>query len=221
MKFATRLSLLIVCAYVTFHCASGFACGSTRVVRSCANLSHTIHVKVYPIQESSNCSSHWNRFLLHSSVDDDSYNDVNNVAPLSDDVIMIVDCSSILEKDKAIDALRLYLHRFPFAVVLPVQPMSYLPSETGVMVTFLRKKTQEKGSIDGGMIFDVVGDDDDSTFESSERCRFQLIGKRNTDGQSVSKMFSEKLVVQTMLKRLDGDQDYLGLRVESIFHRWL
>ena len=147
----------------------------------------------------------------------------SNFSLLSDDVIMIIGLSSIKSIDDAMESMRSYIRKYPFSVVLPVQPLNYLPSETGVDVTFLRKKTQGKGSKDGGMAFDVIPSEinDESSNDSTERCRFQLIGKRVTEGQSISKVFSEKTVVNSIVKSLDGDQDDVGVRVESIFHRWL
>ena len=60
------------------------------------------------------------------------------------------------DPDSALDAVRKYVRSFPFAAVLPVQPLTYLPSEDakGVKVTFLRKKTKEKGSEDGDAPFE-------------------------------------------------------------------
>lgn len=55
------------------------------------------------------------------------------------------------DPDAAIEAVRAFVRSFPFAAVLPVQPLQYLPNDDGrgVKVTFLRKKTKEKGSQDG------------------------------------------------------------------------
>ena len=145
---------------------------------------------------------------------------------LPEEILLKIDFSSILDTESALEKLRAYLRRFPFSAVLPVQPLTYLPSDNGVTVTFLRKKTAEKGSEDGGLILDAVVDDDaplSTTAEDDDakRSRFKLIVTRNSGGQTVSKVFSEGLVVQALVKRLGGDQDEIGLRVESVFHRWL
>mmetsp|Transcript_10736 Transcript_10736/g.14004 ORF Transcript_10736/g.14004 Transcript_10736/m.14004 type:complete len:210 (+) Transcript_10736:161-790(+) len=154
------------------------------------------------------------------SEDDDA---LSGEALLADDVILKVDCSSISPLDEAVESTKKYLRSFPFAAVLPVQPLNYLPSDGGVKVTFLRKKTQEKGSVDGGLCFDVLEGDKPSLENETDdsRSRFQIVGKRITDGQTVSKIFSEKLVVQSIIKSLSGEQDELKVRVESVFHRWL
>eukprot|EP00957_Ditylum_brightwellii_P174040 13250996-Ditylum_brightwellii.AAC.1 len=57
----------------------------------------------------------------------------------------------ISQQDVALDTIRSYVCSFPFAAVLPVQPLTYLPTDDrrGLDVTFLRKKTKEKGSVDG------------------------------------------------------------------------
>mmetsp|Transcript_7190 Transcript_7190/g.10740 ORF Transcript_7190/g.10740 Transcript_7190/m.10740 type:complete len:230 (-) Transcript_7190:43-732(-) len=145
---------------------------------------------------------------------------------LPEEILLKVDFSSILDTESALEKLRTYLRKFPFSAVLPVQPLTYLPSDNGVKVTFLRKKTAEKGSEDGGLILDALADNDlpVSTVaedDDAKRSRFKLIVTRNSDGQTVSKFFSEKQVVQALVKSLGGDQDEIGLRVESVFHRWL
>ena len=58
----------------------------------------------------------------------------------------------------ALSAVQQYCQTFPFAAVLPVQPLTYIPVQLpdgnpAVKVSFLRKKTAEKGSIDGGILF--------------------------------------------------------------------
>ena len=113
-----------------------------------------------------------------------------------------------------------YTQSFPFSAILPVQPLQYLPThEGGVDVLFLRKKTQEKGSVDGGMRF-FVGFAPDGGIEVQV--------KRNSMGQSVSKMFTEKVVVQAYCEGIAGrDEIRTGkaptecVSVLSVFHKWL
>jgi hypothetical protein len=121
--------------------------------------------------------------------------------------------------DEALERVSKYTCAFPFAAVLPVQPLTYLPTtDGGVEVTFLRKKTQEKGSIDGGIRF----------FIGKERDGIEIVAKRNSDGQTVSKMFSEKQVVQAYVKGISGEEvektgeppiDVISL--DSVFHKWM
>lgn len=123
----------------------------------------------------------------------------------------------------ALAAVQLYTQSFPFAVILPVQPMQYLPTlHGGVDVLFLRKKTQQKGSVDGGMKFFISAakDDDENAID--------VVVKRNSQGQVVSKMFSEKLIIQSYMKAFAGDEDERipaaptdVVSVESVFHKWL
>lgn len=138
------------------------------------------------------------------------------------------------DPDAAREALREACRGFPFAAVLPVQPLTYLPSPTGVKVTFLRKKTEEKGSQDGGIDFsveftDVAAPDDDdeigvNTFGSGRR--IQLLSSRISEGQTVSKMFSEKMVITEFAKRIGVATESPGaldnmVSVDSIFHKWM
>ena len=139
-----------------------------------------------------------------------------------------------IDPEAALEALREACRGFPFAAVLPVQPLTYLPSPTGVKVTFLRKKTEEKGSQDGGIDFsveftDVAAPDDDDeiglkTLGSGRR--IQLLSSRISEGQTVSKMFSEKIVTTEFVKRIGAateNPDALGnmVSVDSFFHKWM
>jgi hypothetical protein len=116
------------------------------------------------------------------------------------------------------ESISKYIQSFPFSAILPVQPLQYMPaSDGGVEVNFLRKKTEEKGSLDGGMRF----------FLKEERDGYDIVCKRNSFGQTISKMFSEKLVIIAFIKSLTGqDTEKAGpppesVSVESIFHKWL
>ena len=124
-----------------------------------------------------------------------------------------------VQVETAIERVSKYAQSFPFAAVLPVQPLHYLPTpDGGVEVRFLRKKTKEKGSLDGGMRF----------FVSEGRGGIDVTVKRNSEGQTVSKMFSEKLVVQAFIKGIGGETPEKTspaptdvVSMESVFHKWL
>ena len=121
--------------------------------------------------------------------------------------------------DDALGMVSKYTTSFPFAAVLPVQPLNYLPTpDGGVDVKFLRKKTKEKGSLDGGIRF----------FIGKERDGIEILAKRNSDGQTVPKIFSERLVVQAYAKGISGDEvEKTGMppiefvALDSIFHKWM
>ena len=138
-----------------------------------------------------------------------------------------------IDPDAAIDALKDYGRGFPFAAVLPVQPLTYLPSPKGVKVTFLRKKTEEKGSQDGGMDFSIEftdtaapDDDDEIGVGTLAGRRIRLLATRISEGQTVSKMFSEKMVITEFVKSINSATESpsaLGnmVSVESYFHKWM
>jgi len=114
-----------------------------------------------------------------------------------------------------------YIRSFPFAAVLPVQPLTYLPAKDGVDVQFLRKKTPDKPSIDGGIRIRVERDDrndhnndnhddhdhDDSSDASTTpkaTTTWTITATRNSEGQSIVKTFAEKRVVSEFLDGLTG-----------------
>ena len=88
-----------------------------------------------------------------------------------------------------------YVASFPFSAVLPVQPLTYTPRDDGrgVDVTFLRKKTQEKGSVDGGMTF---------LLSSNGEGGIDILARRNSEGQVISKVFSEGMVIKAFVSGL-------------------
>ena len=142
-----------------------------------------------------------------------------------DEVLLRVNFShEATSDDDALDAVRQYTKSFPFAAVLPVQPLTYLPvklpdGELALKVTFLRKKTEEKDSKDGGMLFQCELEDGNSK-------RINLIANRITKGQTVTKIFSEKQIVTAFIKGLNETRgkEILGsanVRVESVFHEWI
>lgn len=107
------------------------------------------------------------------------------------------------------EKIREFLRSFPFAAVLPVQPLQYIPSENGVNVTFLRKKTKEKGSVDGGLFIDAL--------PIVEEDRMIIVtARRNPEGQIVGKIFSEKIALNALVTRLEADQAELGVEIITI-----
>jgi hypothetical protein len=137
--------------------------------------------------------------------------------------------------DDAYAKVSKYTQSFPFAAVLPVQPLQYLPAmeDGGVKLLFLRKKTTEKSGIDGGMRFFLTrggGDDDDTnTNGNNNDDDIYIVCKRNSRGQTVPKMFSEKLVIQTFIKWIAGESPGMTtipapmdvVAIESVFHLWM
>jgi len=129
------------------------------------------------------------------------------------ELLMCINFQSIVIQDYN-QKLQSFVQSFPYAAVLPVQPMHYVPSENGVTITFLRKKTKEKGSQDGGIQIDIVSIHDDN--------HLQLTMKRISEGQTVSKIFSEKLIVIQLLDRLKSwVDDQSGLEITSVYHKWM
>ena len=142
-----------------------------------------------------------------------------------------------------------YIRSFPFAAVLPVQPLTYLPTPGGVDVTFLRKKTATKPTNDGGIRFvlDPVlssSEQDATNVGGTPATSWILTARRNSEGQSVQKLFSEKLIVQELLDGLTGashkfapaakptsaanDEATTGplqprdvVQVTSVYHKWM
>ena len=134
------------------------------------------------------------------------------------------------EEKNALDAVRQYTKSFPFAAVLPVQPLTYLPvqmpdGEMALKVTFLRKKTEEKDSKDGGMLFQCRIASNDITNEDDE-LKINLVAKRVSKGQTVSKIFSEKQIILAFVEGLHEERgktilDNANVQVGSVFHQWL
>mmetsp|Transcript_103629 Transcript_103629/g.211474 ORF Transcript_103629/g.211474 Transcript_103629/m.211474 type:complete len:262 (-) Transcript_103629:381-1166(-) len=96
--------------------------------------------------------------------------------------------------EDSLSSISRYVRSFPFAAVLPVQPLQALPTDDGGLeLRFLRKKTATKSGMDGGVRFFVrLLDDEDEAIE--------VLLKRNSEGQSIPKIFAEKLIVQSFAK---------------------
>ena len=128
--------------------------------------------------------------------------------------------------DQAMAKVSQFCQSFPFAAVLPVQPLQYLPvyEDGGVEVKFLRKKTNLKSGVDGGVRFfiqesqpendnddDDDDDDDDeneitvaATLSSSSTTLIEVTAKRNSKGQTIAKLMAEKLIVTNFVAAMTG-----------------
>lgn len=143
--------------------------------------------------------------------------------------------------DEAYHRVSAYTQSFPYAAVLPVQPLQYLPTEDGgVELRFLRKKTHIKPGVDGGIRFFVerrqeggAGEtllkSEDSENENEEEEKdddyldvvdadvegIEVTAKRNSQGQSLSKIFAEKLVVTSFVQGMLAGAKSLAVGVEA------
>lgn len=120
--------------------------------------------------------------------------------------------------EETLDILRDVLRSFPFAAVLPVQPLQYVPHPEGVTITFLRKKTAEKGSVDGGIWITAkaIHDNDDHHMNDMNDGRIMIQAHRNAEGQTVGKYFSETLIQKALFPKLESLQTELGMELRSI-----
>lgn len=135
-----------------------------------------------------------------------------------------------------------YTQSFPFAALLPVQPLQYLPTQDGgVEIKFLRKKTQTKSGTDGGVRFFVSNGKDNNNSKT-----INITVKRCSKGQTISKMFTEKLLIQGFLNGIKSGTENNGdgmnndssavdkfpktriesptkrlADIESIYHKWM
>jgi hypothetical protein len=185
-----------------------------------------------------------------------------------EETLLAMNLSPLPEKtvEQCLQRISDYTQSFPFAVILPVQPLQYLPTaDGGVELKFLRKKTDTKSGIDGGIRFfvrkkereptvDALADEEDEELDlddepSHPAVLIEIIAKRNSKGQSISKIFAEKLVIQAFVKGMTlGARDVEGPRsvgttttsssavgpktrfesptkdmviLESLFHKWM
>jgi hypothetical protein len=153
---------------------------------------------------------------------------VMNLSPLPD-----VSCEDSMSR------ISQYIRSFPFAAVLPVQPLQALPTDDGgIELRFLRKKTHIKSGVDGGVRFFVTVRDD-----GTHDC-IEVLVKRNSEGQSIPKIFAEKLIVQSFAKGMaigsdcgnDDGKEPSSIKVpttriesptkdmakiQSVFHKWM
>jgi hypothetical protein len=134
-----------------------------------------------------------------------------------------------IEAEDAVQQVQAYSQSFPFAAVLPVQPLSYLPTKTGgVEIKFLRKKTDEKSGTEGGLCFfierggmvdadaadsETAPDESsaDDSLDNDDKSRvIVLTVKRNSAGQTIRKIIAERLVITSYVASLtasDSDSD--------------
>ncbi|MGK3743210.1 MAG: hypothetical protein ACI90V_010066 [Bacillariaceae sp.] len=177
---------------------------------------------------------------------------VMNLRPKQHDGISDEECLSQISQ---------YIQSFPFVALLPVQPLQYIPTKDGgVEIKFLRKKTVTKSGIEGGVRFFVRSinlqqqqqrDNDDDTTANNNNNKdddnndniIEVIAKRNSEGQTISKMFTEKLLIQGFVSGMteyeDGENKNNSgpadkviktriesptksiANIESIFHKWM
>lgn len=151
-------------------------------------------------------------------------------ANMSDDDTAYYDTQDVLlclqlcpTQDNALERVQSFVRSFPFAAVLPVQPLTYLPTaDGGVEIKFLRKPTDAKSGVDGGIRIFV---------KESEVNKILVTAKRNDRGQTCQKIFSEKAIVTKLVAALTGQDTGLGLdrsarpldivQVDSLFHIWM
>lgn len=193
---------------------------------------------ITPFQHSRSLLPTWTR--LSSSSDDAGSFEFDATTKPDAETLLRINFSFNDDADDdgrlALSAVQQYCQTFPFAAVLPVQPLTYIPvklpdGNPGVKVSFLRKKTAEKGSIDGGILFAscLVSEEDcdDEGLDNYKR-KIQLKVIRIKEGQTVSKMFSEKQILLAFVKGLNDARGIEILtnggrhvEIESVFHRWL
>ena len=111
-----------------------------------------------------------------------------------------------------------------------MSPVNMPDGNPAVKVTFLRKKTAEKGSMDGGILFAscLVSEEDyeDGALDNYKK-NIQLTAWRITEGQTISKVFSEKQIILAFVKGLaEGRGEELlknegNAEVDSVFHLWM
>jgi len=138
--------------------------------------------------------------------------------------------NKIQQQDSLILWAQTFLRTFPFAAILPVQPLTYKlrddDEHKGLCLVFLRKKTEEKGVVDGGIDFFIQDSsflnkyNDDELIEENDSLnhKIDIIAKRNPEGQTVNKIFSEMLIIKAFVKSLVDDP---AISVDSIFHKWM
>ena len=211
------------------------------------------------------------RRLGANNDDDDDDDDNNNNRSnhyANEETLLCLDLAVVpgVTYDAAWAHVSKFCQSFPFAAVLPVQPLHYLPvyEDGGVQVKFLRKKTGLKSAVDGGVRFFLHGsttktsryppqqqqqlpkqedDDDDDDDDEEEKdteattvpttraSRIKITVKRNSRGQTFTKLMAEKLIVTNFVAAITGEpetrkrlgsppvEDYV--RVRSIYHKWM
>jgi hypothetical protein len=142
--------------------------------------------------------------------------------------------------DDALASISKFCQTFPFAAVLPVQPLFYIPvaEDGGVEIKFMRKKTPERGSNDGGIRFFLRTVTDDSDPENTlPSPSIELTAKRNSNGQVITKIMAEKLVIVNFVRSFAGDDQNTTanvlqkfnktsptanfVHIQSMYHKWM
>ena len=219
--------IVILFAFLSIPSSTSFTCSISAPYRS--EFARSDAKALSPQQ---NCNEYRN-LLRSSASDDDTKSVYETFVDETDETLLRINFSFEDASDEnALDAVRQYTKSFPFAAVLPVQPLTYLPvhmpgpgGELALKVTFLRKKTEEKDSRDGGMIFQCRIAQKDITNED-DGVKINLVAKRVSKGQTVSKIFSEKQIIMAFVNGLDEERgkmilDNANVQVESVFHQWL
>jgi hypothetical protein len=152
--------------------------------------------------------SHNRVFALHESDDKNVVVDYD-----AEETLLKINLIPLVDTDLSFQKIQKYSRTFPFAAVLPVQPLQYLPTDDGgVQVLFLRKKTNLKSSVDGGIRFFIA--------VNKHKNKIQVTAKRNSVGQSIPKIIAERLVVTNYVAGLtEATSDVCG--VSSIYHKWM
>lgn len=175
--------------------------------------------------------------------DDENYdvNDENESADYrytNEETLLCIDFDILpsVDADVAFAKVSKFCQSFPFAAVLPVQPLHYMPvyQDGGVEVKFLRKKTATKNSIDGGIRFFLSflssrSVDEKNDAENHDGTTIQVTAKRNSRGQAISKLMTEKLVITNFVAAITGADDApFGssstnsyVKVRSLYHKWM
>ena len=219
--------LVILFAFLSIPSSTSFTCSISASYRS-----EFARPDAKALSPQQNCNEYRN-LLRSSASDDDTKSVYETFVDETDETLLRINFSFEDASDEnALDAVRQYTKSFPFAAVLPVQPLTYLPvhmpgpdGELALKVTFLRKKTEEKDSRDGGMIFQCRIAQKDITNED-DGVKINLVAKRVSKGQTVSKIFSEKQIIMAFVNGLDEERgkmilDNANVQVESVFHQWL
>lgn len=237
----------------------------------CSSKLLTEHLNIQALPKTRFSIRKWRSFSSTSSIlsaqqtdDDDDNNDETSSNHYKNEETLL--CLRLSIKNNfdgsstdALNSISRYCQSFPYAVVLPVQPLMYTPtidgegSTGGVEIKFLRKKTEIKSNVDGGIRFfvqyvtddDVEHDEDDDEYDNEENKSssinttdndnmvIEIIAKRNSKGQTVSKVFAEKLVITSFVASLTGMESTTGsqrigepltdsvVNVQSIYHKWM
>lgn len=179
------------------------------------------------------CMSSPSRVFLSTPSDPSQGDQEGTIDYTSEETLLCIDLAVQpgVDLEVAFAKVSKFCQSFPFAAVLPVQPLHYLPvyEDGGVEVKFLRKKTVTKSSVDGGIRFFIEtmpGDGDDE--EGCDAPTIEVTAKRNSQGQAITKLMAEKLVVTNFVAGITGvEATRFGMpptdfvQVKSLYHKWM